>query len=136
MSYSLKDWRRRIAERSDLSTGLVHLTRENDSKSVFDVLYNILASKKLIGSTNTGFIIGNNSAVCFQDTPLGSICQNVFYEQKKKELDDNQKLRYRAIGLYFDKRYLFNKGARPVIYDKKMMLKSICMNQSGGELYI
>ncbi len=119
MAYSIKDWSRRIAERSDLSSGLVHLTRENNEKDVFGVLYDILSSRKLIGSTtDSGFICGKYSAVCFQDTPLTSICQNVFFEQKKWENDKTQKIRYRAFGLYFNKKYLYEKGARPVIYDK------------------
>lgn len=122
MGYTEKEWKRRIAERTDMSTSLIHLTRElNDEKvsNTIDILYKILKEKKLNGSTTTsGFICGHNKAVCFQDSPLSSINQNVFYEQKKRENGEESKVRYRPVGLLFDKSYSFNKGARPVIYDK------------------
>lgn len=79
----------------------------------------ILAEKKLVGSTTqSGFIVGNTPAVCFQDAPLSAIVQNVFFEQKKRESDPQYKIRYRAIGLLFPKEYAYRKGARPVIYDR------------------
>lgn len=120
MSYNKDKWKARIAERSDMSTGLVHLTREKNSDvDVFDVLYQILKSKKIKGSTtSSGFICGNNPAACFQDVPLSSICQNVYFEQKRIADNKQNKLRYRAIGLLFPKDYVFKKGGRPVIYDK------------------
>jgi hypothetical protein len=125
MSYTKKDWSRRIAERSDMCTGLVHLTRETESMNVVQVLLKILIDKKLIGSTtDRGFICGSTRAVCFQDAPLYSISQNVFFEQKMKEQDDSYKLRYKAFGVAFSKDYLFNKGARPVIYEKTDVAKS------------
>jgi hypothetical protein len=125
MSYTKQDWKRRIAERGDMCTGLVHLTRETDHLNVGQVLIKILIEKKLTGSTtDKGFICGSRRAVCFQDAPLYSISQNVFFEQKKWEQDKTYKLRYRAFGIAFSKDYLFNKGARPVIYDKTDAAKS------------
>lgn len=124
MAYNLDEWKARIAERSDMSTSLVHLTRENGNDDTFNVLYKILKSKKLIGSsTASGFICGNNTAVCFQDVPLNSICQNVYYEQKRIKDKKDKKIRYRAIGLLFQKDYVFKKGGRPVIYDKSQDAK-------------
>ena len=68
MAYNLKKWRARIAQRSDMSTSLVHLTRENENNSVSDVLCKILMDKNIIGSsTSSGFICGNDVAVCFQE---------------------------------------------------------------------
>jgi len=119
MSYTKKDWKNRIAERSDMCTGVVHLTRETESMSVGQVLLKILLDKKLIGSSpNKSFICGSVKAVCFQDTPLYSLGQNVFFEQKMRRQDKLYKLRYQAFGVAFPKDYLFNKGARPVIYEK------------------
>lgn len=125
MAYTKEDWKKRIAERNDMSTSLIHLTRENSTQSVVNVLYNILKDKKIKGSTTgSGFIIGSEKAVCFQDAPLYSICQNTFFEQKKMEQDKNYKLRYRALGLLFDKQYAYKKGARPVIYEKTEIAKT------------
>lgn len=119
MGYNIDEWKARIAERSDMSTSLIHLTREKDDDSVYNILYKILKSKKIIGSTTaSGFICGNNTATCFQDVPLSSMCQNVYYEQKRIETGKDKKIRYRAIGLLFQKDYVFKKGGRPVLYDK------------------
>jgi hypothetical protein len=104
--------------------GLVHLTRESEYGDVFDVMHKIFVDQKLLGSTtDKGFICGDRKAVCFQDIPLYSVCQNVFYEQKQCEDDEKYKLRYRAIGLVFTKEYLFLKGARPVIYEQTDVAK-------------
>lgn len=126
MSYTKKDWIRRISERSDMCSFLVHLTRESQEiPSVLDVAVKMLIERRLIGSsTDSGFICGSRHAVCFQDAPLHSICQNTFFEQKKIEQDSSQKLRYRALGLAFPKDYLFQKGARPVIYEKTDVAKA------------
>jgi hypothetical protein len=119
MPYTKTAWKRRLAERSDLSSQIVHLTRETKETTVADVLYNIVSAGKLIGSsTKSGFICGPTPAVCFQDAPLTAICQNVFFEQKHNEGKKDAKTRYRAVGLAFPKDYAYAKGARPVIYDK------------------
>lgn len=126
MAYTKKEWRRRIADRSDLFSGLVHLTRKTDEFPVVSVMLKILLEKKVIGSsTESGFICGKRRAVCFQDAPLYSICQNVFFEQLRQENDANYKLRYLAFGVAFPKYYLFNKGARPVIYEKTDVAKAM-----------
>jgi len=119
MPYTKKDWKRRIAERSDMTSSLVHLTRESSTLGTYETLIKILKEKRLIGSTTqSGFIVGDTPAVCFQDAPVSGIVQNVFYEQKKREANPKYKLRYRAIGLLFPKEYAYQKGARPVIYDR------------------
>ncbi|OYT88650.1 MAG: DUF2971 domain-containing protein [Burkholderiales bacterium PBB3] len=119
MAYDIKTWRARIAERTDVSTQIVHLTREREGAAVAKVLFEIIESGRLKGSSSaSGFICGNRPAVCFQDAPLVSICQNVYYEQKYRQSNPNAKNRYRAVGLAFSKPYASRKGARPVIYDK------------------
>jgi len=119
-----KTWRKRFAERSDLTTNLVHLTKSNGSKSSVDVVLQILESKRLKGSnTKSGFIIGKKPAVCFQDTPIYSLSQNIYYEQKLRESNSNGKVRYVGSGLLFKKLDIYRKGGRPVIYDKSIEAK-------------
>jgi len=126
MTYTKAEWEHRIADRTDMCTGLVHLTRESDDDKVLDVLLKILIDRKLIGSiTEKGFICGDRKAICFQDAPLYSVSQNVFFEQKQRQQNPNYKLRYRAIGLAFRKDYLFMKGARPVFYEQTNVAKKI-----------
>jgi hypothetical protein len=119
MAYDSETWTKRIAERTDISSQVVHLTRGSGGKSVNEVLFDIVSQQNLKGSsTQSGFICGSRKAVCFQDAPLVSICQNVFYEQKYKKSNPTAKDRYRAVGIAFGKQYAYRKGARPVIYDK------------------
>nr|WP_320116504.1 hypothetical protein [uncultured Desulfuromonas sp.] len=130
MGYNLKTWLRRLASRSDLSSRAVHLTRgaivDGEKVSALDILKKILTDKNIHGSsTNSGFICGTKKAVCFQDAPLSSLCQNVFYEQNYREINPNAKIRYNAIGIMFQKPYLYENGGRPVIYEKTEKAKEI-----------
>jgi len=119
-----KAWGKRLAERSDLSVSLIHLTKDNTELSALDVLIKILKEKKLIGSrTETGFICGNSPAVCFQDTPLYQLCQNIYYEQNMRKANEYEKIRYLGVGIMFSKFYVYQKGGRPVVYEKKETAK-------------
>ncbi len=120
MTYDFELWRKRHVERSDLTTEIVHLTRSKttESKDALDVLFQILDSKKILGSTtSSGFIVGNTSAVCFQDAPLSAVGQNCWFEQTYRKENSWAKKRYDPTGLIFKKTYIFKKGGRPVIYD-------------------
>ena len=100
---------------------LTHLARRTEGKSALEILYEIIDSKTIKGSTNTGFIIGKNSAVCFQEVPLYSIAENIQYVvDAQKEWPSQKRLRYEAYGLRFNKGQLFYKyKARPVLYGPK-----------------
>jgi hypothetical protein len=129
MGYGLEQWNARLAERSDMATRLTHLTREAEfgvPLDVHSVLYKILRERTLYGSTTqTGFICGDTRAVCFQDAPLASICQNVYFEQKYARLNPTTKTRYRPLGLMFTKPYVFSAGGRPVFYERTDVAKRI-----------
>lgn len=126
MAYTQKDWIERSRGRSDISCYLYHLTRESDGNSAMDVLIKIVNEKKINGSTtNSGFIVGANKAVCFQDTTTYGLSQNTFHEQKLREENKTNKIRYKPIGLAFNKQYVYKKGGRPVIYEKTQVAKQI-----------
>ena len=102
----VEDWWKRISRRSDMTRAVTHLTKEAkiDGKdlSALEVLVKILKEKKLKGSTTkSGFIVGN-----------------IIYQEELEENSKNPKVRYRPFGLSFDKQYIYEKGGRPVIYDK------------------
>lgn len=127
MAYDFDLWRKRHIERSDLTTELVHLTRSKTSqeKDTLDVLFDILNSKKLVGSTtSSGFIIGDTPAVCFQDAPLSAVGQNCWFEQTFRKDNSWAKKRYDPTGVIIKKKYIFKKGGRPVIYDITSEAKS------------
>lgn len=119
----LEEWKKKIAERNDITRYLIHLTKgkeiENEKFNVFEILIKILKDKKLIGSTTeSGFIVGDKRAVCFQESPIYSLSQNIYYEQKLFKEEKLKKKRYVGVGLMFTKPYIYKKGGRPVIYDK------------------
>jgi hypothetical protein len=122
MAYGRKRWLERHCERSDITSHAVHLTRPVDgtdsATGAADVVLKILTERKLIGSTTkSGFIVGDRPAVCFQDAPLSSVVQNLWYEKKDRDLKPSAKVRYVGCGLVFDKNFLYAHGGRPVIYD-------------------
>lgn len=120
-----KEWNKRIARRSDFTGKLVHLTKSNESVNGFENLFKILTEKNILGSTTeSGFICGNIPAVCFQDMPLHSIAENIYYEQFLKKNQDREEYRYTGYGLRFSKEYIYQKGGRPVIYDRTQDAKS------------
>jgi hypothetical protein len=122
MPYSLNNWKERIASRSDLTGHLVHLARpaQIDGKELdaVDVLIKIILEECLLGSTTqSGFICGDRKAVCFQDTPLYQLTQNIYSEQEYRKLNSQTKVRYVGVGLMFSKPYIYRESGRPVIYD-------------------
>ena len=128
--------RDRISKRTDITGMLVHLTKPNESYfnsideekinlRAVDILISILEDSIIEGSTTeSGFIVGENPAVCFQGVPLSSITQNIKYEQEKRE-EGLKKIRYCGIGLAFNKCYVFDNGGRPVFYEQTEKAKNI-----------
>lgn len=126
-----KEWGKRISHRTDISMGLVHLTKGDGELSPLAILMKILEEKTIVGSTNKivdghprGFICGNDPVVCFQDVPLYSLSENILWEQQLHSQVPELPIRYAPFGLRFDKRYIFRKGGRPVIYEKTTAAKS------------
>lgn len=119
MGITTKVWANRLAERTDLSTNVVHLTCGTTQRDKIDVLLDILEQKTIRGSTTErGFIVGSTPAVCFQDAPLHALVQNLWYEKKYRDANENAKWRYASAGVLFRKTFVYRKGGRPVIYDK------------------
>lgn len=125
--YTVEDWVNRYHSRTDIGAYLTHLTRRTSNMGAVDVLIKILIERNLLGSGNKGFIPGNEKAVCFQDTPLYGIAQNILHEEKIRE-ELGGKLRYDAVGLMLPKPYLFRNGCRPVIYETKEIANELFSN--------
>lgn len=122
---NFNEWRNRYKNRNDISSRLTHLTKGNSSEEAFKTLLKILEERTVVGSTTeTGFIIGRKSAVCLQEAPLNAIAENLLYEKELREKSDD-KVRYSAFGLRFNKAWIYKKGGRPVIYEARDLMKSI-----------
>jgi hypothetical protein len=93
--------------RDDLSDKLIHLTRGPTYDDAARLFSTILAEKRLLGGT--GCIKGGFRCVCFSEAPvskLGQILANPMAHG----------MRYKPFGVMVDKRWLFERGGRPVIY--------------------
>lgn len=115
--------------RSDMTARCVHLTKpamlDGQECNKVEVLFQILKQRTIRASgPNDTFLHGKRPAVCFQDTPLHSIAQNIWHEQDYRKRLGIKKIRYTATGLSFSKRYLYLRGGRPVIYDKPEIAKT------------
>ena len=125
MSYNKVKWLKRIRLRSDICSFVTHFTKANGNNKAIDILIKILNEKKILGSSpEIGFIVGKSNAVCFQDAPLYGLTQNLIHEQYNRD-KNNPKVRYQGFGLGFSKKFAFEKGARPVIYELRETAKSI-----------
>jgi len=127
MPYDLDKWANRLASRSDISGYIFHMTKANNEKGLnaFEVLIKILKERTLLGSTTEkGFITGDRKAVCFQDTPISSVVENIYHEQLFREVLGG-KIRYTHYGICFPKSYIFQQGGRPVFYEQKEIAKQI-----------
>jgi len=127
MGYNYKKWKERLATRTDMTIMVTHLTKPSKELNAFEVLLKILEERTLIGSSpgEPGFIVGNNRTVCFQEAPMYSLAQNVYLEQQLRKNNPEAKIRYYGMGVSFSKNYLYNAGARPVIYEKTERAKEL-----------
>ncbi|MCF2719574.1 DUF2971 domain-containing protein [Paenibacillus sp. 203] len=134
MPYTIDQWNNRISGRTDLTTYITHLTRAKGELKTGQVLMKILKEGKIIGSKpgSPGFIVGDNPAVCFQDTPPVSLVQNILHEQgyREKQVESGMpkekiKVRYLPAGIAFRKIYAYEKGARPAIYEQTEIAKKM-----------
>jgi len=63
-------WRNRIIYRSDMVARVTHLTLGTSDDEAFEKLWKILKDRKLLASGNSGYIVRDTKAVCFQEVPL------------------------------------------------------------------
>ena len=115
------NWESRMSCRNDMATRLIHLTRganSDDEDDAFENLWKILIDKKLNGGC--GFINGDRNAVCFQELPLNALTENLNYEKTL-----NGRVRYSSFGIRFQKRFIYEKGGRPVIYEDNEVAKAM-----------
>jgi hypothetical protein len=97
--------------RYDLSPYLIHFTSGATHDEAFRTLQTIVAERRLIGSSTK--IKGLHRCICFSEAPLSSLSRGL--------VNDYYYSRYSPFGVLVSKRWLFEQGGRPVIY------------QTGGE---
>lgn len=137
----------RFYGRLDLTPNLVHLTKPSKSEveniykkhggfnkkaykelnlRAVDTLIKILKDGTINGSTTqSGYIVGDRTAACFQELPLEAIKQNVEIEEEILKHSRIPKVRYCGVGLSFDRFYIYDQGGRPVIYEETEVAKEL-----------
>ena len=108
-----------IARRSDLSTFLVHLTRDEEDESANDKLQSILndwsiEARSMFGAgrkrlVDAGITLDSQKCVCFTETPLEYV--NILFEEI-----DNRDISFGAYGVAIPKKIARYKGVNPVWY--------------------
>lgn len=101
--------------RPDISHHLIHFTRGVTDASAFKRLLKIIKDKKLIGSNNK--IKGKYRCVCFSEAPLKSLSGGLVNEDYYSG--------YSPFGIMVSKKWLFEQGGRPVIYQPSSEYKEL-----------
>lgn len=92
--------------RSDLSDQVIHFTQGPTPEAAHDRLCAILAECRLRGSDR--LILERYRCVCFTEAPFAALADGLVNRWDYG--------RSAPFGLIFDKRWLYARGARPVIY--------------------
>jgi len=92
--------------RTDLSDQAIHFTQGPTAEAAYQRLWEILVDGRLRGSDR--LILNHYRCVCFTEAPLAALTDGLVNHWDYG--------RYAPFGLIFDKRWLYARGARPVIY--------------------
>lgn len=92
--------------REDISHRLIHFTKGESFENAYQIIRNIIHESRLIGSN--GFIKGGYNCVCFSEAPLTALECGL--------LNSSAYSRYSPFGVVFDKKWIFEQGGRPAIY--------------------
>ena len=93
--------------RADISDKLVHFTGPRDNlDEAYSRLQSILAERTIRGGN--AMIRSGDHSVCFTEAPLKSLPDGL--------VNPTNFSRYAPFGLVFEKKWIFERGGRPVIY--------------------
>lgn len=100
--------------RDDLSNKLIHLTRGDNAddpqkatEQAFERFHSIVTQMKLLGGN--GYIKGGYRCVCFTEAPISKLSHIL-------ASGPSAGVRYAPFGVMVEKKWLYQKGGRPVIY--------------------
>lgn len=93
--------------RSDISNFVIHFTKGDSKEAAFETLMKIIREETLLGS-NT-WIRGGFNCVCFSEAPLENLQDGL--------VNADYYSNYSPFGIMVDKKWLYEQGGRPVIYE-------------------
>jgi hypothetical protein len=106
--------------RDDLSSNLVHLTRGETDAQAAERFVSIFSSKTLKGSNRD--IRGGYKCVCFSEAPVAKLATIL-------ATPEQQAMRYKPFGVMVSKRWIFDKGGRPVVYQPNSEFELLAESQ-------
>jgi hypothetical protein len=92
--------------RTDISKYLIHFTKGTNLDNAFKILNKIIDEKKLRGTST--WIRGGYNCICFSEAPLTSLSDGL--------VNPDYYSKYSPFGILVEKKWLFEQGGRPVIY--------------------
>lgn len=95
-----------MKSRSDISDKVIHFTRGETTEVALSNLLLIVGENLLRGGS--GMIKGGYNCVCFTEAPLPALASGL--------VKSGSFTRYSPFGLMFEKKWLYSRGGRPVIY--------------------
>jgi len=95
-----------MPSRPDISDTVIHFTKGATYEDALATLLAIVGEGRLVGGTE--MIRGGYRCVCFTEAPLPAVARGL--------VNAGSFTRYSPFGLMFSKRWIFELGARPVIY--------------------
>jgi len=95
-----------MARRFDISDKLIHFTRGERADDAFVRLRSIIRDGRILGSNR--MIRGGYRCVCFTEAPLAAFAEDF--------ISQFPFTRYSQFGLMFEKRWVYERGGRPAIY--------------------
>jgi hypothetical protein len=98
-----------MATRPDISEKLIHFTSGDNPEEAFGHLQQIIADQYLSGGNTK--IKGCFHCVCFTEAPLTSLRHGL--------VNPSGYSHYSSFGVLFEKKWIFEQGGRPVIYQSE-----------------
>ncbi len=98
--------------RRDFGSLLFHFTRSSNKRAAIDVIRKILYDGRLKGTSRWSY---GQKCVCFTEAPIQEF--NSIFSLVEIAASESERPRYEPYGIGVSKRWFFEKGGRPVIYD-------------------
>jgi len=96
-----------MSGRTDICSKVIHFTKAATYADALDIILAIVGEGRLVAGT--GMIRGGYRCVCFTEAPLPAIVSDLVDSE-------GSFTRYSPFGLMFEKSWIYEQGARPVIY--------------------
>lgn len=107
--------------RRDIGNLLFHFTHRTTEADAYSVLLKILREGSVLGSSH--WIRGGRNCVCFTEAPMSELA--AIFSLARIAADQSERPRYEPFGVAVEKRWLYDMGGRPVVYQSEKEFKHL-----------